>query len=235
MLFLCLRLACFLPFFCRRLFSISLRSFRLVRLLSFFSDLSRVLYLLLPQGPPLGCCVLLFGFWPVCPTLGFSSYVSPCYGPPGCFFGGFSSSACYCFYLLSCELVSIDSSLLFLASFPLNAPGGCCCYLPIRVVPFLDLLSGTVNVQGSLLLIRCVLSWGRFHASLWLISFCDLFVLFLFSSLSYWCSFCVLLALHLVLFLLLPSFSSFRVSLRIVLLLLRWVLLLLRSPLPLLL
>ena len=69
--------------------SVFLRSFWLLRLFSFFSALSRVLCPLLPQDPPLGSCVLLFRLWLVCPPLGFSNYVSPYSGPPGCFLGGF--------------------------------------------------------------------------------------------------------------------------------------------------
>ena len=88
-LFLRLQLAWFRSLFCRRLFSIFLHSFRLVCFFSFFSALSQVLSHLLPQGPPLGSCVLLFGFWLVCPTLGCSNSVSLCCGPPGCFFRGF--------------------------------------------------------------------------------------------------------------------------------------------------
>ena len=57
-LFLRLWLAWFRSFFCRRLFSIFRRSFRLVRL---FSDLPMVVSLLIPQGPPLGSCSLLSG------------------------------------------------------------------------------------------------------------------------------------------------------------------------------
>ena len=114
----------------------------------------------------------------------------------GLFLQRFSSSACYCFYLLSCGLVSVGGSLLFLASFPPSTPGGRCCSLPFWVVPFLDLLSGTVDVRGSLSSSFVVsVPGGRFDTSLRLISLCDLFVLFLFSyscyfsSLSYWCSF----------------------------------------------
>ena len=197
MLFLHLQLAWFRFLFCRRLFSIFLRSFWLVRLFSFFSDLSRVLYHLLPQGPPLSCCLLLFRLWPVCPTLGFSSFVSPCYVPPGCFFRGFPplpvllstfspvarflSVVQYCF--LHRSLSERSRRSLLLSSLP-GSSSSCLIFWHGRR-------------PGLALLLRCVFPWGRFDASIRLISFCDLFVLFLFSysccfsSLSYLCSFCV--------------------------------------------
>ena len=63
--FLRFQLAWFSSFFCSLLFSIFLRSFLFGVPFSFlwFSLIS------FPQGPPLGGCVLLLGFWLVCPTL----------------------------------------------------------------------------------------------------------------------------------------------------------------------
>ena len=84
----------FRSFFCGRLFAIFLRFF----FFFFFFVVVLIFFLLGPlsdslshpsSGPPLGSCVPLFGFWPVCLPLGFSSHVSPCCGPPGCFFKGF--------------------------------------------------------------------------------------------------------------------------------------------------
>ena len=195
-LFLRFRLAWFRSFFCRRLFSIFLRSFRLVRLFFFFLDLFRILYHLISSGSSLG---------QLCPAIrvlagvsyfGFSSYVSPCYGPSGCLFGGFPplpvlistfspvarspSVVRSCFLPRSLSKRSRQS--LLLSSLPGSSSSCLASWLGRR--PGL-----------ALLLLRCVRSWEEFDASLRLISFFVLFVFFLFSysccfsSLLYLCSF----------------------------------------------
>ena len=161
-----------------------------MRLFSFFSDLSRVLYHLLSSGSSLG---------QLCPAIrvlagvsyfGFSSYASPCYGgfpPLPVLLSTFSPVACspsvvrYCF--LPCSLSECSRRSLLLSSL-LGNSSSCLTFWHGR------------RPGLALLLLRCVHSWGRFDASLRLISFFVLFVLFLFSYsccfsfLLYLCSFC---------------------------------------------
>ena len=82
------------------------------------------------------------------PSFGFSSYVSQCYGPPGCFLQGFpplpvllSPFSCV---TRSPSVVSYGSCLVP----PPSSHGVLCCWLPFRVVFHLALLSGTFGVQG---------------------------------------------------------------------------------------
>ena len=120
------------------------------------------------------------------------------------FFRRFSSSACSSFYLLSCGPVSVGSSLLFLASFPLRA-------LPAVFAVVFPSLSGTVDIRGRLsscvvsvpgrglmlppvVLFLCTVRALPLFLLVWLF-FRVVFVLFSF-----------LLVLLLVLFLLLPLF-----------------------------
>ena len=66
-LFLRCLLVWFRSFFCGRLFFIFLRSFCLVHLFPSSRASLRFYIISFPQGPPLGGCVLLLGFWLVCP------------------------------------------------------------------------------------------------------------------------------------------------------------------------
>ena len=207
---------------------------------SFFSGLFPVLSYLLSSGSSLGWVCPALGVLVGVSSFGFSSYVSQCYGPPGCFFRGFPplpvllspfspvarSPSVVRYGFLPRSLSELSQRSLLLASLP-------GCFSPC--ITFWHVWRPGL----ALLLLRCVRSWGRFAASLRWPSFLVLFVLFLFSyaccfsSLSYWWSF---------------RFSSYSFSSSFsccphlfvqhslqILLLVRRVLLFFRSPLPLLL
>ena len=139
----------------------------------------------------LGLLCRAFVFWPVCP-----SFVLPCGCPPGCFFGGFPPLPVI---VSTFSPVAWSPSVVSCCCLPLSPrplPAVVAIVFPSGLFRFLPyFLARSMSGALSLLLLCFVRSWGRFEASLRLLSFCDLFVLFLFSyscsfsSLLYGCSF----------------------------------------------
>ena len=192
--------------------SFLLRSFRAVSIFSFFSALPRVLCPLFSSGSSLGLFVSCFGFWPMCLTLRFANFVLPCGYIPGCFFGCFSPLPVH---------VSEFSPMAWSPSVVRF------CFLPLFLRPFPAVVAvvfpfglfGALSLSLSSSFHVSVL--GAFDPSLRLISFyvvcaLPLFLLVLLFFPLVCVLFSCLLGLRLVLFLLLPSFSSFGVSFRIV-------------------
>ena len=173
-------------FFCSRWFSLFRRSFRLLRLFSFFLDLPRVLSLLIPRDPPLGSCSLL-RLLPGVSFFGFSLASFAVLQSSRLFFGGFPPLpvfvspfspvagsplvACHCFWPLSLRplqavvavsslLGSSFSCLLFWHS---RCPGlSLSLSLLLSRCPFLEAICGFPPVDFLLCSVRTLLflpSW----------------------------------------------------------------------------
>ena len=167
--------------------------------------------------------VSCFGFLPLCLTLGIANFVLPCGYPPACFFGSFPPLPVlvseFSPMAWSSSVVRFCFLPLFLRPFPAVVavffPSGLFGFLPSFLARS---LFGALSLSSSSFLVSVL---GAFDHSLRLLSFyvvCDLplfLLVFLFFPLV--CVlFSCLLGLLLILFLLLPSFSSFGVSFHIV-------------------